>query len=137
MSYCKMNRLGLLLIATSLFSSCNISYDSSNIENYNDVDTAAIIQSFYNEYAKDTNFSHFQKVILINEHGSCLNCNNLFSLEHENEVNSDSVLFIISSYGCRIDISKYITNPHDNVIWDSLCLLDELLLFEKCEILDL
>lgn len=133
----QMNRLFFLLIATSLFSACYMSYDSPNIDNVNCVDTAATVQSFYYEHAKDTNFSHFQRVIFINEHGSCLNCNNLFSLEHENEVNCDSILFIISSYGSKIDISKYISNPHDNVIWDSLCLFDDLLLLEKCEVLDL
>ena len=139
MSYHKINRLGLLFIATSFFFSCNNAHDQSSAGNdvEKKVDTAAIIQSFYYEHAKDTNFSHFQRVIIINENGTCPNCNNIFAMEHGNEVNQDSVLFIISSFGSRVDISKYISNPRANVIWDSLCQLDDLLLLDKCEIVDL
>ena len=66
-----------------------------------------------------------------------MNCNNGFCLNHQDEVNDESVLFIISSYGQKIDISNYVLQQHNNVIWDSTGNLNKLLPLNKCEIINL
>lgn len=125
----------LFAISCLLIVSCNGCPETHSVDA--ELDTLSIIRNFYYEHGHDTNFSSFRKVILLNELGTCMNCNNGFCLNHQDEVSDESVLFIISSYGQKIDISNYVLQQHNNVIWDSTGNLNKLLPLNKCEIINL
>lgn len=126
----------LFAICSLLVMSCNSRPETNIVDD--DLDTLSIIRDFYYEHGHDTNFSCFKRVIIINELGPCMNCNNSFCLTHQYEIDDESVLFIVSSYGMKIDISHYILHQHNNnVIWDSTSKFNDLLPIGHCEIIDL
>ncbi len=94
------------------------------------------IEDFYYQFKED-NFSNFDYIIVINEDGTCLNCNNSFAKAMSSNVSSDEVLFIVSGRGFKVDISDYIDNKKKNIIWDEDELFQELNLVEKCAVIEL
>lgn len=115
-----------------LIISCNNQAGQTHGKNENE-----IIKEFYTSQTSREDFSKYRSAILINEGGSCLNCNNAFALSHANEIEDDSILFIVSSCGSRIDISPYITQERSNIIWDSMSVFEELLPLETCKVVEL
>ena len=91
----------------------------------------------YFESHSEGDLSQFEYVIVINEIGSCINCNNYFSKEMTKALKDDKVLFILSGNGTKVDMSGYIQKDHKNVIWDRPAHFDELKIVEKCAILEI
>ncbi len=81
------------------------------------------------------NVSDFKNIVVINEIGTCLNCNNIFSRSQSKNLNSDSTLFIVSGAGGRVDFSAYINNHSKNLIFDEFADFDTLDIVRSCAIL--
>lgn len=79
----------------------------------------------------------YDYLIVVNEQGDCLNCNNAFSTSIARYIDNDNVLYLISSPGFNIDVSPYIQKEQENVLLDFSNHFAELNLVEKCAILDL
>lgn len=127
-----MKRYSYIVLIVLLINSCN-----NHTTKTRDDDEIEIIKKFYLSQTSRDDFSKYYSVILINECGSCLNCNNAFALAHSDEIEDDSVLFIISSCGVKIDISPYIIDKRSNVIWDSSSIFEEMLPLKSCKKINL
>ena len=75
------------------------------------------IETFYYQF-KDGDFNKFKRVIVINEEGTCLNCNNIFAINQVKNIDKTTNLFIVSGQGIRVDISAYVSKNAPNVIMD-------------------
>lgn len=96
-----------------------------------------LIEGFYKHHVPDGDFDRFDRVVIINELGTCKNCNSLFAQRQLADIDNDSVLFIVSSQGARIDISGYVEEPRDNVIWDTTNLFNRFHIVDFCMVLPL
>jgi len=116
-----MNKLIILITALSIIYSCHSpsSYDK--------------VKSFY-ESKKTGNFSKFKFLVVINEGGSCLNCNNIFSKTISSSISNSDILFIVSGSGTKVDISDYTDKSYSNVIWDFENSFQNFNLTKKCAI---
>lgn len=101
-----------------------------------DSDTYEKVEDFYKRF-KTGNLDQYNKIIVINEDGTCLNCNNLFAKNQANNLSSDSILFIVSGQGTRVDISAYIDKNASNLILDPENKFGELSLYKGCSIIEL
>lgn len=119
--FMKLINLVLLLF---ILSSC---YKPSNYEK---------IESFYHQF-KNGDFNQFKRVIVINEGGTCLNCNNIFARSQVQKVNDPANLFIVSAQGTRVDISAYISKNAPNLIMDYKNEFSHLNLVKGCTIFEL
>lgn len=82
-------------------------------------------------------FNTFNYIVIINEIGDCINCNNLFSKKIANSIEREDVLFILSGNGTKVDISDFIDKDYPNVIWDQNADFNQLNIVDKCAILEL
>lgn len=94
------------------------------------------IERFYLQF-KQGDFSRFKKVIVINEEGTCLNCNNIFARNQAEKVDETTYLFIVSGQGTRVDISAYISKNAPNLIVDYTNEFSRLNLVKGCAIFEL
>lgn len=120
----KYSVLVILLICTLSFS-CK---QKSDIEK---------IQDYYLVHKPDGKFEKYRKIIIINELGNCINCNNRFSLQMSYSINNQSILFIVSGMGSKVDISPYINILQENIIWDTKSEFDQLKITKACAIIDI
>lgn len=93
------------------------------------------IEAFYHRF-KNENFERFSRIIVINEDGTCLNCNNLFAKSQAGNLSKDSILFIVSGYGTKVDISAYIDKNSPNLILDPKNEFQQLNLQKGCAIIE-
>ncbi len=108
----------------------NFSCKNEVISNY-----AKIDKFLSTKYHKKIN--KYDYLIIINEQGNCLNCNNNFSKSVSKHIKSDNVLYIISTQGFNVDISPYVNKNHSNVLFDYDNEFSKLNLVKKCAIIDL
>lgn len=94
------------------------------------------IERFYHQFKKG-DFGRFKRVIVINEEGTCLNCNNIFAQSQFQKVDEASNLFIVSAQGTRVDISAYISKNAPNLIMDYTNEFGRLNLVKGCTIFEL
>ncbi len=94
------------------------------------------IESFYREF-KTGNLDQYKQIIVINEDGTCLNCNNLFAKNQVGALSGDSILFIVSGYGTKVDISAYVGKDAPNLILDPENEFGKLNLQKGCSIIEL
>ncbi len=94
------------------------------------------INHFLNtEYNKDLEaFSH---LVIINEMGECMNCNNKFSKSMTEYIDNESILFLICSHGVNIDISAYLDEKVDNIVYDFRNKFATLNIVNHCSIISL
>lgn len=78
----------------------------------------------------------YSALVVINENGTCINCNFAFAKAMAAYVDVDSVLFMVSSYGQNIDISGYLNHDKDNVLFDQTDQFSTLNLIETCGIIE-
>lgn len=93
-------------------------------------------QKFYKKHQPDGDFSKFYKIVIINELGNCINCNNKFALQMADSINNPNILFIVSATGARVDISSYINKEQDNIIWDTKLEFNTLEIAKTCAMID-
>ncbi len=122
-----MKSNSLIFFFVLLMTSCSSS-DSTN--------TYQRIENFYRQF-KTGNLDQYKQIIVINEDGTCLNCNNLFAKNQADALSRDSVLFIVSGYGTKIDISAYIGKNTSNLILDPGNEFGKLNLQKGCSIINL
>ncbi len=91
------------------------------------------------QYCKEKNHpvNHYKTIIVINEIGTCINCNNIFSKGQGENLNSDSILFIVSGVGNKVDLSAYVDQKSPNLIYDVSSGFDELNIVKSCAIISL
>lgn len=121
------NSIFLLIIVSAILGSCNRKAASE----------AEKIKSFYYQCVPDGDFGRFSRVVIINELGTCMNCNNRFASCQYADIDNDSVLYIVSSQGARIDISKYTDSARSNVVWDTMFLFNDLGISDTCTVIHL
>lgn len=85
----------------------------------------------------EQNLKAYNHVIVINEIGTCINCNNIFAKAQGNNLYSDSTLFIVSGIGNKVDLSAYIDNNSTNLILDQSADFDTLDIVSSCAIITL
>ena len=125
-----MNKLISLTIALMFLASCTESIKEIRLSDYQK------IESFYKKH-KYADFNAFKFVIIINDEGDCLNCNNMFAKTISKSIDNNKLLFIVSESGAKVDISAYIDNSKKNVIWDTKSEFDKLNLVKRCTIFEL
>lgn len=76
------------------------------------------IEYFFNENYQFNHLNEYNYLVVINEKGDCMNCNNSFSLAMSKNIKKSNVLFLISSPGYSIDISSYTKDKKHNVFYD-------------------
>ncbi|MNU95255.1 hypothetical protein D3C71_852660 [compost metagenome] len=94
------------------------------------------IEVFYQQFKKG-NLEQYNKIIVINEEGTCLNCNNIFARNQAEKINKTTNLFIVSGRGTRVDISAYISKNAPNLILDHTNEFSRLNLVKGCAIIEL
>ncbi|MNK24848.1 hypothetical protein D3C87_431630 [compost metagenome] len=94
------------------------------------------IESFYRQF-KQGDFNRFKRVIVINEEGTCLKCNNIFAQTQAQKVDETENLFIVSGQGTRVDISAYISKNAPNLIMDYKNEFSKLNLVKGCTVFEL
>lgn len=109
--YLVMSRINLFIIfilflTGEVFVSCNSENPSLKVK------------AFYKERYPHSDFLKFNEIVLINDLGDCLNCNNAFARLMEDSTENNHILFIVSSAGAKVDISGYINKDKNNIIWD-------------------
>lgn len=118
------NSNSLLILLLLIAGSCT---QQSNFEK---------IERFYYQFKKG-DFNQFKRVIVINEEGTCINCNNLFAQSQAQQVDETTNLFIVSGQGTRVDISAYISKNAPNLIMDYKNEFSRLDLVRGCTIFEL
>jgi len=119
-----LKKISSLLLVFILFYSC-----INKTTNYDK------IQTFIKDrFDKDLNT--YDYLIVINEQGDCLNCNNKFSLALSKYLNNNNVLYLVSTPGFNIDVSPYIKKDHSNVLLDYKNEFSKLDLVKRCAIID-
>lgn len=94
------------------------------------------IAGFCRENGLD-DLSKYSTVVVINEEGNCLNCNNSFAISQAKSIEEESILFIVSGSGTRVDISPYLNRSASNVILDSKDAFRKLNLVQSCAVISL
>lgn len=131
-----MKYLLVFLLMAGILSACISNPQAHTLQNA-PVDTLLTVKHFYTEQTQRDDFSKYRRAIIINENGTCLNCNNAFAQAHAKNIVDDSTLFIVSSEGAKVDISPYISRQHRNVIWDTSYAFESLFTLDQCTILEL
>ena len=119
-----LKKVSRLLLVIILLNSCN-----HKVTNYEKIET--FIKKNFN---KDLN--GYDYLIVINEQGDCLNCNNKFSVTLSKYLDNNNVLYLVSTPGFNIDVSPYIKKDHSNVLLDYNNEFSKLDLVKKCAIID-
>lgn len=122
-----MKNSRFLLFLLLLISSCS---------NPKPPDQYEKIEAFYTQFKKG-NLDQYTRIIVINEDGTCLNCNNLFAKNQAGNLSGDSILFIVSGYGTKVDISAYVGKNAPNLILDPENEFRKLNLQKNCAIIEL
>lgn len=87
--------------------------------------------------SKQKTIANYKHVIVINEIGTCINCNNIFAKNQGENLNADSTLFIVSGIGNKVDLSSYIDRESSNLIFDEAAGFDSLNIVKSCAIITL
>jgi hypothetical protein len=106
-----MIRNSLLFFYGFILLSCS---DVKTTETYfSELDTY-----FKNNHNFDS-LSFYHYLVVINEQGDCLNCNNKFSKAMAKNVSDKNVLFLIATSGINVDISPYLGKEEEkNILFD-------------------
>ena len=86
------------------------------------------------------NFNHlaeYDQIVVINELGECLNCNNTFTDVMSRYIDRDNLLFLVCTSGTRIDISPFLKEEKENIILDYRNKFESLDLINHCAIFEL
>ncbi len=94
------------------------------------------IVKFYEEHCPSGNIYNYRKIVVINDLGGCMNCNNSFATIMADSLDVEDILFIVSCDGCKVDISPYIEIDRENVIWDKNLDFNELEIVKTCAVID-
>lgn len=97
------------------------------------------IKSFYeeNKTTDGQDFEVFSKIVIINEKGNCISCNNSFAKQMERYLDDSQTLFIVSGPGLKVDISGFIHSENLNVIWDQNEEFNKLKISKSCALIEL
>jgi len=79
----------------------------------------------------------YKNIVVINESGTCMNCNNSFSKSMTKNIENDNVLFLICSPGRKVDISGYLDTEKSNILFDFHNKFGKLNLVNHCAIIKL
>lgn len=105
-----MNRLLFFLFTFSiLFLGCN----SKNLDDYDR------IKLFLTKHNFSGNLDDFNEIIVINDKGDCIQCNNDYAKFISKKKADTKIIFIISQDGTKVDISPFLENSNkENIIFD-------------------
>lgn len=122
-----MNKLNFLVLLICTHISCT----QIEITGYEE------IESYLIEEQHKKSLSSYDDIVVINEAGDCMNCNNSFSKAMAKHIDDESVLFLICTPGANVDISAYISDEKNNVILDYHNKFGKLNLVNHCAIIEL
>jgi len=77
------------------------------------------IENFIKKQEFPRDLDSFSEIIVINDKGSCIQCNNDFARLISSKLEDKTTLFIISQDGTKVDISFYLENTNgENILFD-------------------
>lgn len=77
------------------------------------------LKTYFNKKHHLNNLNSYNNLIVINDQGDCLNCNNKFSKAMAKNLDDSKNLFLIATSGTNVDISPYLDKEQDNnVVFD-------------------
>lgn len=104
--------------------------DTHTPYDYERIDT--FLKTEYNFH----HFSEYDRLIIINELGDCINCNNTFAKSVASKTDNEKLLFLISTPGTRVDISGFLSHEYENVLYDFHNNFSNLELVSHCAIIN-
>lgn len=122
-----MNKIQYFFLVCQLFLIYSCSYKDSEYDKMKE-----FLSQKYDVELKDYDY-----LVVINEQGDCMNCNNLFSKAISSAIVNHNVLYLISSPGTNIDISPYLKYEYNNILLDFGNHFSELQIVDKCAIIEL
>ena len=132
-----MNNLLLTIAAILLLFTGCVKIQKPQIESIQPETDYSRLNSFFNEEMDFSQLDNYATLIVINEMGDCINCNNSFAQAMAGNEKNDNILFLISAQGSRVDISKYLDNQEHKVLFDHRNLFNRLNLIQKSAIIKL
>ena len=122
-----MNGKVCILFCFILLTNCVSEKKSSNYQK---------LVNFCNENELN-NIEKYHSVIVINEEGNCINCNNSFAKFQSKFLDQEDFLFIVSGYGTKVDISGYVDKSSENLILDPKNKVGDLGLVSSCAFIEI
>ena len=96
------------------------------------------IEAFLLAHDHQTNLEEYDYLLIINEGGKCLNCNDVFARVMAKFKTNNNILYIVSGEGVMIDISAYLFDSSaTNIILDEAQTFSDLNLVNQCAIIAL
>lgn len=95
------------------------------------------LSAFFERQYSLTNLEQYAKVIVVNEMGHCMDCNNTFSETVSRYTDNSAYLFLVSTPGMVIDISEFLKQEQANILYDSNATFNDLEIITNCAIIDL
>lgn len=103
------NKHNLIILLLMILISCQQKYESDYEK----------IQNFLTKHSFNKKLDRFNTIVIINDKGTCINCNNDFAQYTSRNLNNKNFLFIISQNGSKVDISPFINlKDSSNVVLD-------------------
>lgn len=96
-----------------------------------------VLKTYIQDTFHDVQLDNYEYIVVINELGECLNCNNSFSKGMSKYLSNERVLFLITSLGARVDISDYLHQKNKNILRDFNSKFNDLINVNHCAILKL
>jgi len=98
----------------------------------------AKIENFIQHHGITEPLSKFKKLIIINDKGTCIQCNNDFSKMISTNLNDKTTLFIISQDGTKVNISAFLDSKNsENLILDFKEEFSKLNIVDGCAIIEI
>jgi len=81
---------------------------------------------------------NYEYLIVVNEMGNCLNCNDAFAKVMSNFKENSKILYVVSGQGLLVDISYYIfSEDQSNILIDPSNKFAKLNLVNKCAVISI
>lgn len=93
------------------------------------------LENFLSEELDFSDLDDYNAVVVINEMGDCINCNDSFSKMMTKHLKNKRFLYIISTSGTKVDVSGYLNSDTDNILFDFRNNFKNLNLLEKSAII--
>ncbi len=120
-----MNKILSFIVLLLITFACKSPNDFERIENFLKEKTEAKIR-----------LSNYKALVVLNETGTCINCNFAFTNVMSDYIEKDQILFLVSSSGSHIDISAFLDANKSNVVFDYDNQFSQLNLVNHCAIIE-
>lgn len=96
-----------------------------------------LVEYYFESLANPVKLSDYDYLVVVNEKGTCLTCNNTFAKVMAKYIGHHKTLFLISSEGVLLDISGFFNPDSNNVVFDPIGRFNRLGIVSRCAIVHL